>query len=137
MKPLKQMTLALALAAAPLTADAGAVVVAAESGVTALDRSAVQALFLGRTKRLGSEDVTLVMQKSGAVREAFDRDVLGKPGSQLTAHWSRLIFTGRAKQPEEANSDADVIAKVTSTPGAIGYVTQLPADGSVRAVLEF
>lgn len=137
MNLLNSLSLGLVLLMGAPLAQAGAVIVAADSSEAALDKSVVQAVFLGRTQRIGGSPVVLVMQKSGAVRESFDADVLGKPGPQLTAHWSRLIFTGRAKQPEEATSDADVVAKVAGTPGAIGYVGSVPAGANVKVVFEF
>lgn len=116
---------------------AGAVIVSADSSAGSLDKAAIQNVFLGREQSVGGSPVQLVFQKSGATREKFDADVLGKPGSQLTAHWSRLIFTGRAKQPEEAESDADVVSKVSGKPGAIGYVNSVPAGANVKVVFEF
>ena len=123
--------------ATTFNANAGAVIVAANSAQAAMDQAAVQGVFLGRDQRVGGEAVALVFQKPGAARDKFDADVLGKPGSQLTAHWSRLIFTGRAKQPEEAGSDAEVVAKVAGKPGAIGYVDSVPAGAAVKVVFEF
>jgi hypothetical protein len=124
------------LLASPLV-SAGAVIVAADSSQAQMEKAAVQAVFLGQEQRVGGAPVVVVFQKTGAARTKFDGDVLGKPGAQLTSHWSRLIFTGRAKKPEEANSDADVVAKVASTPGAIGYVDTVPAGASVKVVFEF
>ncbi|WP_395791688.1 hypothetical protein [Aquimonas sp.] len=122
---------------APLNAHAGAVIVAAESPESNMDAAKVQSIFLGRESRVGGSPVALVFQKPGPARTSFDADILGKPGPQLTAHWSRLIFTGRAKQPEEAGSDADVVAKVAGKPGAIGYVDAVPAGAAVKVVFEF
>jgi hypothetical protein len=118
-------------------AEAGAVIVGADSSQAAMDKSAVQAVFLGQEQRVGGAPVVVVFQKAGAARTKFDGDVLGKPGAQLTSHWSRLIFTGRAKKPEEANSDADVVAKVASTPGAIGYVDSVPAGANAKVIFDF
>jgi ABC-type phosphate transport system substrate-binding protein len=120
-----------------LSAQAGSVIVSADSPESSMDEAKVQSLFLGRETKVGGTAVALVFQKPGAAREKFDADVLGKPGAQLTAHWSRLIFTGRAKQPEEAGSDAEVVAKVAGKPGAIGYVSAVPAGAAVKVVYEF
>ena len=128
--------LALTLIAAA-EAKAGAVIVAADSSQASMDKAAVQAIFLGQQQRVGGAAVALVFQKPGPARTSFDADILGKPGPQLTAHWSRLIFTGRAKQPEEAGSDADVVAKVAGKAGAIGYVDAVPAGAAVKVVFEF
>ena len=36
--------------------------------------------------------------------------VVGRSGAQLTSHWARLVFTGRAKAPEDLADDAAVKA---------------------------
>ncbi|GIX37724.1 MAG: hypothetical protein KatS3mg127_0963 [Silanimonas sp.] len=126
---------ALALAFA-LPAHAGKVVVAANSSQGPLDKAAVQAIFLGRTPTVGGQPAVIVFQK-GPVRAQFEDGVLGRSGAQLTSHWSRLVFTGRAKQPEEVADDAAVKAKVAATPGAIGYISADAVDSSVKVVFEF
>ncbi len=135
---MKQLYLSVLLGVAlSAQAQAGAVIVSADASVSSLDKSAIQGIFLGRDQKVGDAPVALVFQRGGSTREKFDGDVLGKPGSQLTAHWSRLIFTGRAKQPEEAGNDAEVVAKVAGKPGAIGYVDSVPAGAGVKVVFEF
>ena len=135
---MKQLYLSVLLGVAlSAQVQAGAVIVSADAPVGSLDKPAVQGIFLGRDQKVGDAPVVLVFQRAGATREKFDGDVLGKPGSQLTAHWSRLIFTGRAKQPEEAGDDAEVVAKVAGKPGAIGYVDSVPAGANVKVVFEF
>jgi opacity protein-like surface antigen len=84
------------LAASP--AFAGKVVVAANSSQGTLDKAGVQAIFLGRTATVGGQPAVVVFQK-GAVRAPFESGVVGRAGAQLASHWSRLVFTGRAKAP--------------------------------------
>jgi len=136
---LKQMMIGLALAGLGFAgnASAGAVVVGAGTDVSSLDVEAVKRLFLGREGQVGGKPVTLVFQKGGAVRDKFDGEVLGKPGAQLTTYWSKLVFTGKAKAPEEQDGDAAVKAKVASTAGAIGYIDDASVDASVKKVLDF
>lgn len=135
---MKQLCLCLLLGFAwSAHAQAGAVIVSADSSESSMDSSKVQSIFLGREQKVGNSPVALVFQRDGTTRDKFDAEVLGKPGSQLTAHWSRLIFTGRAKQPEEAGNDAEVVAKVAGKPGAIGYVDSVPAGANVKVVFEF
>ncbi|WP_028771265.1 hypothetical protein [Silanimonas lenta] len=126
---------ALALAFA-LPAHAGKVVVAANSSQGPLSKADVQAIFLGRTPTVGGQPAVIVFQK-GPVRATFENEVLGRSGAQLTSHWSRLVFTGRAKQPEEVADDAAVKAKVAATPGAIGYISAGAVDSSVKVLFEF
>jgi len=128
------------IAALALTATspvfAGKVVVAADSSQGPLDKAAVQAIFLGRPAQVGGQGAVVVFQK-GPVRASFESGVVGRSGTQLTAHWSRLVFTGRAKAPEDLSDDAAVKAKVASTPGAIGYISDAAVDASVKVILDF
>jgi ABC-type phosphate transport system substrate-binding protein len=126
-----------AFAVLALDAEAGSVIVGKDASVQSLDQSEVQRVFLGRTGSLGGSPVVVVFQKSGATREAFDGKVLAKPGAQLTSYWSKLVFTGKAKAPEEVDSDAAVKAKVAATPGAIGYIDDSAVDASVKVVFKF
>lgn len=58
-----------------------------------------------------------------AVREAFSEAVHGRSVSSIKNYWQRQIFSGREVPPPEAKSDAEVIAFVSRSPGAIGYVS--------------
>jgi ABC-type phosphate transport system substrate-binding protein len=122
---------------AAVPASAGSVIVGPGTDVSSLDADAVKRIFLGRESQVGGKPVVVVFQKGGSVREAFDNAVLGKPGAQLSAYWSKLVFTGKAKAPDEVDGDAAVKAKVAATAGAIGYVADSAVDGSVRKVFDF
>ena len=117
-------------------AFAGKVVVAANSAQGNLDKAGVQAIFLGRTAQVGGQPAVVVFQR-GPVRAPFEAGVVGRSGAQLASHWSRLVFTGRAKAPEDVADDAAVKAKVASTPGAIGYISDGAVDASVKVVFDF
>lgn len=127
------------VALALLTASpafAGKVVVAANSSQGSLDKAGVQAIFLGRTAQVGGQPAVVVFQK-GPTRAPFESGVVGRAGAQLASHWSRLVFTGRAKAPEDLADDAAVKAKVASTPGAIGYISDDAVDGTVKVLFDF
>ena len=135
---IKRFCIPLLLLAAPcFPAAAGSVIVGPGTDVSSLDANAIKRIFLGREAQVGGKPVTVIFQKSGAVRDSFDDAVLGKPGAQLTSYWSKLVFTGKAKAPEEVDGDAAVKSMVGSTPGAIGYVADGAVDDSVRKVFDF
>ncbi|GAB4256509.1 MAG: hypothetical protein Kow0065_05260 [Methylomicrobium sp.] len=48
--------------------------------------------------------------------------------SQLRLAWDRQVFSGTGQAPSEANSEDDMLIRVSSTPGAIGYVSRPKAD---------
>ncbi|MNP49690.1 hypothetical protein D3C76_1438950 [compost metagenome] len=57
-----------------------------------------------------------------------------KSASQLKAHWSKIIFTGRGQPPQAVSSSAEVKKRVAENPGTIGYIDAREVDGSVRAL---
>jgi ABC-type phosphate transport system substrate-binding protein len=116
---------------------AGAVVAAKDSGVAAFDAEEAKKLFLGREPQLNGENVVLLFQRQGATREEFETKVLQRTGADLTAYWSKLIFTGKANAPVEVGGDADVKSKVNNTPGAIGYIGDGAVDGSVKVLYKY
>jgi ABC-type phosphate transport system substrate-binding protein len=115
----------------------GAIVTAKNSNLAAFDGEEAKKLFLGREPQLDGENVVLIFQRSGSTRDEFESKVVQRTGADLTAYWSKLIFTGKANAPVEAAGDADVKAKVNSTPGAIGYISESAVDGSVKVLYKY
>jgi ABC-type phosphate transport system substrate-binding protein len=125
------------LALAALQAQAGAVVAAKDSPLGTMDAEEVKKVFLGREPQLGGQSLTVIYQKDGPVRADFEGKVLGKSGADLTAYWSKLIFTGKAQAPEEVGGDAAVKAKLAGSPGAVGYVSDGAVDGAVKVLFKY
>jgi ABC-type phosphate transport system substrate-binding protein len=63
-----------------------------------------------------------VWEKSGATHEAFLKDYVGKTDAALGTYFRTLVFTGKASMPKSLASDAEVVAYVAKTKGAIGYI---------------
>lgn len=83
----------------------------------------LKSVFLGtRTSLRDGSQVEPVLAKGGPGHEAFLKD-LGKTDSALSTYYRRLVFTGKAAMPKICGSDAEVIAYVARTKGAIGYVS--------------
>ena len=133
----RKFFMGLALCALSFPCLAGSVVVGADSPAGALDAEAVKRVFLGREATVGGKPAVVVYQKAGATKSAFESGVLGRSGADLAGYWSKLIFTGKAKAPEDLSGDAAVKAKVASTPGAIGYIDDGAVDGTVKVLFKF
>jgi|SRR5437588_504936 len=63
-----------------------------------------------------------VLEKDGAVHEAFLREYMGRSNDDLQTYYRTLVFTGKGSMPKKLGSDAEVVAYVAKTRGAIGYV---------------
>lgn len=122
-----------------LAAAADTVLVAHPAvGTAALTKKDVSRLFMRQESDWPSgEKAKPVDQAKGPVREAFCKDVLGKTLGVVESYWTQAIFSGKAVPPPEKKSDADVLAYVKETPGAIGYVSAAaPMDGVKKITLK-
>ncbi len=137
------MKRALALASLLLivwtvAAQAGQFKVIVNSSVKtdALTRQQLSELFLKKTTKWGDGTVVAAVDQpdSSNVREAFSKEIHGKPASAVASFWNRQIFSGRDLPPLEKKTDAEVVAYVRSTAGAIGYVSESVATDGVRVV---
>jgi len=120
-----------------MAAHAGAVVVSKDSPLATFDADEAKKVFLGREAVIAGQSVSVIYQKDGAIRTDFETKVLGKTGSDLSAYWSKLIFTGKAAAPDEVAGDAGVKSKLAASPGAVGYVSDAGIDGSVKVLLKY
>lgn len=118
----------------PVLADV--VVVVHPSNGAAITAKNVQRIFLGKEKKFpGGAAVSAINQVSGsAARTDFDTNVLGRSSTQVSAYWSKLVFTGKGIPPKEVADDAAVIAAVAADATAIGYVDSAAVTGDVKAI---
>jgi ABC-type phosphate transport system substrate-binding protein len=74
--------------------------------------------------------VTPVLLKAGAANDEFLSAYVGKADGPFKAGWRSLVFSGQASMPKSMESDAAVVAYVSQTPGAVGYIGKSsPHDG--------
>ena len=127
MRPVK---LALVLALAGLSilpyARAAELEIIANPGVRSSSVAAEELKGVFLLTRISLKDgspVEPVLTRDNALYEEFIRDYLGKSDAALQAYYRSLIFTGKASMPKTFRSDAEVVAYVAKTKGAVGYVS--------------
>lgn len=115
------------LLALALTGAAGAaetIIVNAGLGVSELARDDLEGMFDGKKANWPSgAKVVLVTQPDSPAHEPFLKTYVGKSPSQFAISWKKIVFTGKANAPVAVKSDAEVVAAVARTPGAIGYLS--------------
>jgi hypothetical protein len=115
-------TLGLA-AASPASAADFKVVANPSVKASAISADELKGVFLAiRTSLRDGSRVEPVLARAGSAHESFLKD-LGKTDSALSTYYRSLVFTGKAAMPKICGSDADVIAYVARTRGAVGYVS--------------
>jgi TonB family protein len=74
-----------------------------------------------------------VLEKGGPVHAAF-LEYLGISEDDLQTYYRTLVFTGKGSMPKELGSDAEVVAYVARTRGAIGYVSSASSVEGVKTL---
>ncbi len=141
MKRISRIFLVLALGA--LSARIGAqdasaykVIVNASNTTTQLTRLNVGEMFLKKTPRWpgGIPVAPVEPSAKSPVRQRFTLEIYGKQVIAISSYWQQMIFSGKGIPPPEKSSDADIVAFVKETPGAIGYVWAGADTSGVKVV---
>ena len=129
---------ATALAVLAGAAEAGDYKIVAHPSVpvSSLSRAAVSSYFLKKADRWpdGTPIVPVDQAPSSPLRASFTREIHDKSAEMISAYWQKQVFSGRAAPPSAKASDAEVLAYVRSTPGAIGYVSAGASTAGVKEI---
>jgi hypothetical protein len=102
---------------------------------SAISPDELKSVFLSTKTSLGDGSrVEPVLEKGGAAHEAFLKAYIGKTDAALETYYRSLVFTGKGSMPKSLASDADVVAYVTKTKGAIGYVSGSASTAGVKVL---
>jgi len=95
----------------------------------------LKGVFLAtKTSLSDGSHVEPVLEKGGPVHEAFVKQYLGKTDAALQTYYRSLVFTGKASMPKTLDADAEVVAYVAKTKGAIGYVGAGASTAGVKTL---
>ena len=136
------LVLSLALPALAAAADDFVVIVHPSVTGASIRRLDLAAVFLKKAARWGSGGSAIPVDQSGTspVRKSFSEAVLGMPVAAAVQYWQKQMFETRPLRPPAVRgSDAEVIAFVAKTEGAVGYVSKtatLPPGVRTIAVIE-
>ncbi len=117
----------------PVHAPASDVKVIANSSVQADTISAddLKRIYLQEKNSLADgTHAEPVLKKSGDAHDSFLKEFLDLNDEALQTYYRTLVFTGRGSIPRTFSSDAEIVAYVARTRGAIGYVSaETSAEG--------
>jgi hypothetical protein len=124
----------LVMAGFALAADVK-VVANSSVGASSVSSEELKGVFLATKSALADGSrVEPVLAKGGAAHDAFLKEYLGKTDAALQTYYRSLVFTGKASMPKTLTSDAEVVAYVAKTKGAIGYVSAAAAVAGVKTL---
>ncbi len=79
-------------------------------------------------------NIDFVTLQGGDVHKAFLKTYLSKSPSQFQRYFRTLVFTGKGTAPQSFSTEAEVVGYVSSTSGAIGYVSAGTSTGSAKVL---
>lgn len=124
-RPVFAILTSLIVFAAPALSAEVAVIANPSVPVKTISSSELLDLYTGDVKEWndGSPIIVFDLKPNSSVKEAF-YDYLGKSSSRMKSIWMKNMLSGEGRPPEAQASEADILKKVMSTPGAIGYVNR-------------
>lgn len=99
-----------------------------------ISRSSLRAIFGMRLSKWPADTPVkvFVMKDDAPEHNAFSKILLQVFPHQLRLAWDRQVFSGQGQYPEQVASAQDMLSKVASTPGAIGYIKSSEVTNNVR-----
>ena len=114
----------------PSAAAADLYVVAAKNAKGGTSIVNVSDIITGKQRKWadGAPIVVVLPSKDAPHFQAVGDRWFNGSGAAMQRHWLRLVFSGRANVPIYAKSDAEVLAILKQTEGAVGVVKDAPPD---------
>jgi hypothetical protein len=75
-----------------------------------------------------------VLPDDDPLHSKFTKTILGLFPYQLRRVWDRQLFTGTGQVPVTVANEQEMLQRVASTPGAIGYLANSPGDDRVQVI---
>lgn len=82
----------------------------------------------------GNPVIVLDLQPKGDVKNTFYK-YFGKSTSRMKSIWLKNMLQGEGDPPESIATEDEMLEKVASTPGAIGFISEPKAGESVKILL--
>jgi len=104
--------------------------------VDTIKKSELLDFYTGDIKKWndGQSVVILDLKSRGDTRKAFYK-FLGKRPSRMKSIWLKKMLSGEGDPPVFMSSEEEMLKKVASTPGAIGYVNQAKVSEEVKILI--
>ncbi len=84
----------------------------------------LRAIYTMRLERWhdGTNIQVFVLPQKNSLHQQFCKSVLQALPHQLQAVWYRLVYSGMGRAPTEVRDEQEMLERIRTTPGAIGYV---------------
>lgn len=104
-----------------------------ESNISANSLRSIFSMHL-KTWPDGTKIRVFVLADDDPLHQIFSKRKLNVFPYQLRSTWDRLVFSGTGQAPIKVNSVEEMLEKIISTPGAIGYLWRANINESVNVL---
>lgn len=104
-----------------------------ESNISANSLRSVFSMHL-KTWPDGTKIRVFVLADDDPLHQIFSKEKLNVFPYQLRSTWDRLVFSGTGQAPIKVNSIEEMLEKIISTPGAIGYLWRANINENVNVL---
>lgn len=117
-------------------AEAQYIIANADVSISSIDRNRVRLIFTMRINQWSDQQPVsvFVLPDDAPLHREFAKGALGVFPYQLRQTWDRQVFSGTGQAPLQVASEAEMIQRVSQTPGAIGYVEQPPTTPGLKVI---
>ena len=100
-----------------------------------IDTATIKKIYLGKMSRWDNGDkIVMVALDGGTVHDQFLEKYVQKSAKQFDSFWKKMFFTGSGVPPKSFASEAEVVAFVSTTNGAIGYIDSEMRNDNVTVI---
>lgn len=117
-------------------AQAQYIIANADVTTSSIDRNRARLIFTMRINQWSDQQpvAVFVLPDDAPLHREFAKSALGVFAYQLRQTWDRQVFSGTGQAPLQVASEAEMIERVSQTPGAIGYVEQPPKIPELKVI---
>ena len=101
-----------------------------------LDASTLRGIFGMRLSRWpdGTPIRVYVLPDDNPVHAKFTKRILNTYPHQLRRNWDRLVFSGTGNAPIQVESEQEMLDRIRTIPGSIGYIESGKESANVRVI---
>lgn len=82
----------------------------------------------------GTKIRVFVLSDEDQLHQIVSKEKLNVFPYQLRSTWDRLVFSGTGQAPTKVNSNEEMLTKIATTPGAIGYLWKANINENVNVL---
>ncbi|WP_108445492.1 hypothetical protein [Halomonas denitrificans] len=132
------LTILMLLGSTMASAQEMALAVVAHPDVTTqhLTRDTTRAIFAMRQRTWpdGQAVRVFVLDNNHPVHARFAKEQLAVYPHQLQLAWDRMVFSGTGQAPNRVQDQQEMLERIATTPGALGYLEREYLDDRVQVI---